>query len=36
VDRVIGAVTAGGGWRLTLTNDARDALPFIRSMLETD
>jgi hypothetical protein len=37
VERVVDALTAGGGWRLTLTSDAREALPFLRRMLdETD
>jgi hypothetical protein len=34
VERVVEALTAGGGWRLTLTSDAREALPFLRRMLE--
>lgn len=36
VDRVVEALTAGGGWRLTLSSDARHSLPFLRRMLETD
>ena len=37
VERVVEVLTAGGGWRLTLTDDAREALPFLRLMLdETD
>ena len=37
VERVVKALTAGGGWRLTLSDDAREALPFLRRMLdETD
>jgi hypothetical protein len=37
VERVVDVLTAGGGWRLTLTDDAREALPFLRRMLdETD
>jgi hypothetical protein len=37
MERVVERLTADGGWRLTLTNDARQALPFLRRMLdETD
>ena len=36
VDRVVAAVTAGGGWRLTLTENPRDALPYLRRMLYGD
>jgi hypothetical protein len=37
MERVVEMLTAGGGWRLTLTEDAREALPFLRRMLdETD
>ena len=37
VERVVEVLTAGGGWQLTLTDDAREALPFLRRMLdETD
>ena len=36
VNRVVEALTAGGGWQLTLSSDARESLPFLRRMLETD
>jgi hypothetical protein len=37
MERVVERLTADGGWRLTLTNNARQALPFLRRMLdETD
>jgi hypothetical protein len=37
MERVVERLTAGGGWQLTLTNDAREALPFLRRVLdETD
>jgi hypothetical protein len=37
MERVVEVLTAGGGWRLTLTDDAREALPFLRRMVdETD
>jgi hypothetical protein len=32
--RVVDALTDGGGWRLTLTDDARDALPFLHRLLD--
>ena len=35
VDRVVEALTAGGGWRLTLSSDPRESLPFLRRMLES-
>jgi hypothetical protein len=34
VERVVEVLTAGGGWRLTLTDEAREALPFLRRMLD--
>jgi hypothetical protein len=34
VQRVVGVLTGGGGWRLTLTDDVRKALPFLRRMLD--
>lgn len=34
VGDVIAALTAPGGWRLTLSSDVRDALPMLRDMLE--
>lgn len=34
VERVVEVLTAGGGWRLTLTHDAREALPLLRRMLD--
>jgi hypothetical protein len=33
-DAVVGALTADGGWRLTLSDDPRQALPLLRTMLE--
>jgi glycosyltransferase involved in cell wall biosynthesis len=33
VNRVFDALAAGGGWRLTLSDDPYDALPFLRQML---
>jgi hypothetical protein len=35
-DAVIRALTATGGWRLTLSQDPREALPLLRRMLEED
>lgn len=35
VDRVFSALTTGGGWRLTLSHDPREALPFLRQALGT-
>jgi len=34
--QVIRALTAGGGWRLTLSNDPGEALPCLREMLVTN
>ena len=31
--RVVQALTVNGGWRLTLSNDPRDALPLLRTLL---
>jgi hypothetical protein len=34
MERVVERLTADGGWRLTLSNDARQALPLLRRMLD--
>lgn len=34
VNGVVDALAAGGGWRLTLSNDPLDALPFLRQALD--
>lgn len=33
--QVVGGLTARGGWRLNLSNDARDAVPFVQEMLDS-
>lgn len=36
MERVVEMLTAAGGWQLTLTGDAREALPLLQRMLDED